>query len=83
MEVAAIGMTPAKTFPWPTPYGQSPDSNVLTKAIAAPQAPAQNFLPLNPQPQQNTPVQTQQARVGYGGFGLNRARPMRGMELYD
>jgi hypothetical protein len=43
-----MGQQPAKYFPWPTPYGQSPDSNVLNQAQAAPQAPLNNFLPLNP-----------------------------------
>lgn len=44
----SMGQQPAKYFPWPTPYGQSPDSNVLNQAIAPPQAPLNNFLPLNP-----------------------------------
>lgn len=69
-----MGMTPAKTFPWPTPYGQSPDSNVLTKAIAAPQAPAQNFLPLNPQPQQNNPVTPNPPGGGFRTYGARIPR---------
>ena len=42
-----MGQNPAKVFPWPTPFGQSPDANVLNQAMAPPQAPTQNFLPLN------------------------------------
>ena len=55
-----MGANPAKFFAWPTPYGQSPDANVLAQAKAAPQAPTQqNFLPLNPAPPTPQPPTTQ------------------------
>jgi hypothetical protein len=56
-----MGANPAKFFPWPTPYGQSPDANVLAEAKAAPQAPTQTqptFLPLNPAPPTPQPPTT-------------------------
>lgn len=43
-----MGQVPAKTFNMPSPFGQASDPSVVTKAIAAPQAPLNNFLPLNP-----------------------------------
>jgi len=73
-----MGMTPAKTFPFPTAYGASPDSNVLAQAKAAPQAPPTNFSPLNPQAvpqqpqaqgqQQGLPMQRINRYYHYGGM---------------
>lgn len=52
-----MGQNPAKLFGPPTPFGQSPDSAVLNQAMAPPQAPQQNFLPLNvADPQAATPA---------------------------
>lgn len=73
-----MGQTPAKMFGPPVPYGSSPDSNVLMQAQAAPLAPQQTFLPLNPQQpaqSQGNPIlaSTRPATVNRNGqLGLNR-----------
>jgi hypothetical protein len=45
-----MGANPAKFFPWPTPYGQSPDANILSQAQAPPQAPTPQPVPPTPAP---------------------------------
>lgn len=79
-----MGQTPAKFFPWPQPYGQNPDSNVLAQAKAAPLAPQQNFLPLN-QPDPSAQAQPQQpAPQNQLGLGNRRNNLMfHRNQLYD
>lgn len=43
-----MGQVPARTFNMPTPFGQAADPSVVTKALQAPKAPLNSFLPLNP-----------------------------------
>jgi len=80
-----MGQTPAKFFPWPTPFGQSPDSNVVSQAQAPPQAPLNNFLPLNP-PEPAAALKPP-ARPGGGSLGIGRVQPRRtgadGMLRYE
>jgi hypothetical protein len=78
-----MGANPAKFFPWPTPYGQSPDANVLAQAQAAPQAPTPQPVvpptpaPPTPQPPTPTPPQPQPQPVfNYNRGILNRYRPV-------
>lgn len=70
-----MGATPAKFFPPPLPYSQSPDSGVLMQAKAPTPAPQQSFLPLN-SPDPATQMQagtSQNPKVGqFGSFGVSR-----------
>ena len=76
-----MGQVPAQSFPFPTPFGQSPDSGVLTKAMAAPKAPLNNFMPLNPGAATTTTPAAQNPLAGKGinlPGGLNPRNPMYG-----
>ena len=75
-----MGANPAKFFPWPTPYGQSPDANVLAQAQAAPQAPTPHPVVAptpapTPQPPPPTPAPPELKPVFNRGI-LNRYRPI-------
>jgi hypothetical protein len=76
-----MGQTPAKAFPWPTPYGQSPDSNVLNQAIAPPQAPQNNFLPLNPASAGPSPLNPVSSPSGGQGGQSNLSKRIQPMFL--
>jgi len=79
-----MGANPAKFFPWPTPYGQSPDTNVLSQAQAAPQTPTpQPVPPPTPAPPTPQPAPTPtpappepQPRPIFSRGILNRYRPV-------
>jgi hypothetical protein len=74
-----MGANPAKFFPWPTPYGQSPDANVLAQAQAAPQAPTPQPVlpptPAPPTPQPTTPPPDPPQPI-FNRAILNRYRPV-------
>jgi hypothetical protein len=76
-----MGANPAKFFPWPTPYGQSPDPNVLAQAQAAPQAPTPQPVvpptpaPPTPQPPTTPPPAPPQPQPIFNRGILNRYRP--------
>lgn len=71
-----MGQTPAKFFPQPTPYGDSPNIGVLTQAQAAQPAPLNNFLPLtgSTQAQQPAPTNSQTQKNQLGILGVNQYR---------
>jgi len=75
-----MGANPAKFFPWPTPYGQSPDANVLARAQAPPQAPTPQPVPPTPappapqQPPPPTPAPPEPQQPFFNRGILNRYR---------
>lgn len=80
-----MGQNPAKIFPWPTPYGQSPNPGTVSQAVAAPAAPLNNFLPLNPgTPTASAPAPAPTNPLNYSTLqnNLRRIQPLfRGQEL--
>lgn len=82
-----MGQQPAKFFPGPTPYGNSPDIGTIAQAKAASPAPLNNFLPLNPQnPPDETQAQPQTPQVGtqglFGGLAGNLAGGIPNINRY-